>query len=214
MTDQVDRVTFYFDPLCPWAWLTSLWIREVSRQTGVGVDWKFFSLAGINDRPDQWHGPLRICAQARREGGNEAVDKCYLALGRLFHEAKNSFDQIGDLAEVAAPYLQQVGLDPAIARRALEDESTLQDVMEEQKDATDRLGAFGVPWIVVGEEDYGFFGPVIGQALSRQEAVDLWNHFKFVGTRPYLYELKRGRKKMQPLEGLSQSYSEQPASAD
>lgn len=214
MTHNVEKVTFYFDPLCPWAWLTSLWMREVRRQTGVPIEWKFFSLAGVNDRPDQWHGPLRICAQAGREGGNEAVDKAYLALGRLFHEGKNSFDQIGDLAAVAAPYLREVGLDPEIARRALEDESTLQDVMHEQQEATDKLGAFGVPWIVLGNEDYGFFGPVIGQTLSPEEAVELWNHYTFIGSRPYLYELKRGRKKMQPLEGLSQRYSEQTASAD
>ncbi|HEX6506637.1 MAG TPA: DsbA family protein [Chloroflexota bacterium] len=205
---ETTRLTFYFDPLCPWAWLTSLWIREVRRQRPVEVDWKFFSLAGINENEDKWHGPLRIAALARREGGNDAVDRAYLALGRLFHEQRDSFDQIDDLATVAQPYLRDVGLDPSLAPRALDDPSTVDDVVVEQKDATERLGAFGVPWLVLGGDDFGFFGPVINEALRGQEAVDLWDHFQFMGSRPYLYELKRGRKSMQDLSGLSAAYSE------
>jgi hypothetical protein len=191
--------------------MTSLWVREVRKQQPLEIEWKFFSLAGINDRDDQWHGPLRICALARREGGNEAVDRAYLALGRLFHERSDSFEEIANLAEVAKPYLEAVGLDPSLAERALADESTYDVVIEEQRHATEELGAFGVPWIVVGDNDYGFFGPVIGQLLQGQDAVDLWEHFRYMGTRPYLYELKRGRKKMQDLQGLSTSYSQETA---
>lgn len=210
MSDTADRtrLTFYFDPLCPWAWLTSLWVREVRRHRPLDVEWKFFSLAGVNEREDKWHGPLRIAALARREGGNDAVDRAYLALGRLFHERADSFDLIDSLAEAARPYLEDVGLDPALATRALQDESTVSEVIDEQQDAVDRLGAFGVPWIVVGDEEYGFFGPVINEALKGEEALALWEHFRFVGTRPYLFELKRGRKKLGSLSGLSQRYSE------
>lgn len=211
MTTQRDSATvqFYFDPLCPWAWVTSLWMREVQRCRPVNVEWKFFSLAGINDREDKWHGPLRIAALARREGGNEATERAYLALGRLFHERKDSFDIIDQLAEVAGPYLRDVGLDASLASRALEDPQTLEDVMNDHRDAAERLGAFGVPWLVVDDDEKGFFGPVIGEALHGEDAGQLWDHFRWIGTRPYLYEIKRGgRKKLENLSGLSDRYSE------
>jgi 2-hydroxychromene-2-carboxylate isomerase len=210
-SDPTTRLTFYFDPLCPWAWLTSLWIREVRRYRPIEVEWKFLSLAGVNETEDKWHGPLRIAAQARREGGNEAVDGAYLALGRLFHERTDSFEIIDELATVAGPYLAEVGLDPGLAQRALSDQSTVDDVVNEQKDAIDRLGAFGVPWLVLEDEEFGFFGPVINEALHNDEAVALWDHFRFMGSRPYLFELKRGRKSMQALSGLSATFSEPAA---
>jgi predicted DsbA family dithiol-disulfide isomerase len=209
--DRTTRLTFYFDPLCPWAWLTSLWIREVRRHRPIEVEWKFLSLAGVNDNEDKWHGPLRIAAQARREGGNEAVDRAYLALGRLFHERTDSFEIIDDLNTIAGPYLADVGLDADLAERALSDQSTVDDVVNEQKDAIDRLGAFGVPWLVLEGEEFGFFGPVINEALQADEAVALWDHFRFMGTRSYLFELKRGRKSMQALSGLSSTFSEHAA---
>jgi predicted DsbA family dithiol-disulfide isomerase len=210
-TDSTTRLTFYFDPLCPWAWLTSLWIREVRRHRPIEVEWKFFSLAGVNEREDKWHGPLRIAALARREGGNEAVDRVYLALGRLFHERTDSFEEIDDLATIAGPYLADVGLDAELASRSLSDQSTVDEVVNEQKDAIDRLGTFGVPWLVIDDEEYGFFGPVINEALQGDEALALWDHFRFIGTRPYLFELKRGRKSMQALSGLSATFSDRAA---
>lgn len=205
---ETTRLTFYFDPLCPFAWLTSLWIREVQRYRPVEVEWKFFSLAGIEDQNDAWHGPLRIAAQARREGGNEATGRAYLALGRLFHERSDSFETIDDLEHVARPYLEDVGLDPMLASRALTDPTTLDDVVADHREAVERLGAFGVPWLIVGDDRLGYFGPVIGESLKGEEAVALWDHFRWVGTRPYLYELKRGRKSLQDLAGLSADYME------
>jgi 2-hydroxychromene-2-carboxylate isomerase len=204
-----EKVQFYFDPLCPWAWITSLWIREVRRHRAIDVEWKFFSLAGVNDKPDQWHGPLRIAALAKREGGNEAVDRAYLALGRLFHERDHSFDEIDNLTNLAQPYLADMGLEPSLATRAFDDPSTLDDVMADHQEALDKRGAFGVPWLVVDGDERGFFGPVIGEDLRGEEAAELWDHFRWVGTRPYLYELKRGgRKKLGSLAGLSARFGE------
>lgn len=207
--DNPEHLTFYFDPLCPWAWLTSLWIREVQSQRPLDVEWKFFSLAGVNDRAESWHGPLRIAALARREGGNEAVGRVYLALGRLFHERSDSFEAIDHLADVAQPYLAAVGLDPALAPRALQDPSTLDDVLADHQQAVDELGAFGVPWLIVESDDRGFFGPVIGEAVRGEEATELWDHFRWMAARPYLAEMKRGgRKTMQDLAGLSAHFSD------
>jgi len=207
-----EHVQFYFDPLCPWAWMTSLWIREVRRQRPLDIEWKFFSLAGVNERADVWHGPLRIAALARREGGNEATDRAYLALGRLFHEREKSFDEIDQLAELAGPYLAEVGLDPSLARRALDDAETLTEVLADHTDALERLKAFGVPWIVVDGDEIGFFGPVIGELPEGERAVELWEHFQWIGRQDYLFELKRGgRKRMQKLNGLSERFIEQAA---
>jgi predicted DsbA family dithiol-disulfide isomerase len=208
-SSQTESVQFYFDPLCPWAWMTSLWIREVRNHVPINIEWKFFSLAGVNERADVWHGPLRICALAGREGGQDAIDRAYLALGRMFHERDKSFDEIDQLAQVAAPYLEEVGLDPSLATRALEDPDTLREVLTQHQDAVERMQAFGVPWIVVDGDEMGFFGPVIGELPTGDDAVKLWEHFQWIGRQPYLYELKRGgRKKMQDLPGLSARFSE------
>lgn len=206
--DLPTRLQFYFDPLCPFAWLTSLWIREVRRYRPLQVEWKFFSLAGAQEPDDPWQGPLRICALARREGGNDATDSAYLALGRLFHEQPDSFQLIDQLADVAGPYLDEVGLDPSLASRALEDVSTIEDVLADHRSAMDRLGAFGVPWLIVDDDELGFFGPVIGESLKGEKAVAMWDDFKRISARPYLYELKRGRKSLQELNGLSADYLE------
>lgn len=209
---STEHVDFYFDPLCPWAWITSLWIREVRRHRPLEISWKFFSLAGVNERADVWHGPLRIAALARREGGNDATDRAYLALGRLFHEREKSFDEIDQLGDLAGSYLTEVGLDASLAQRALEDAKTLEEVLADHTDAVERLKAFGVPWIVVDGDEMGFFGPVIGELTEGQQAVDLWEHFQWVGRQSYLFELKRGgRKRMQTLAGLSEKFIEEPA---
>ena len=207
------RLSFYFDPLCPWAWMTSLWIREVRNQIPLEVEWKFFSLAGINDRDQEWHGPLRIAALARREGGNEAVDRAYIALGRLFHENKAKFEEIDRLPELAEPLLAEVGLDPSLASRALEDSQTMDDVLAEHGEAVEKFRAFGVPWIVVEGDEAGFFGPVIGELPRGQEAVELWDHFNWLARQPSLYEVKRGgRKQMQDLSDLSAGFlTKEPA---
>lgn len=207
--NEVERLDFYFDPLCPWAWMTSLWIREVRKQIPLDVHWKFFSLAGVNERPDVWHGPLRIAALARRESGNDGTDRAYLALGRLFHEHEKSFEEIEDLAEGAETFLTQAGLDASLARRALDDPTTLDDVLTEHRDAVERMKAFGVPWIVIDGDEMGFFGPVIGELPEGQQAVELWEHFCWLSRQPYVYELKRGgRKKMQDLKGLSARFTD------
>jgi hypothetical protein len=125
----------------------------------------------------------------------------------MFHERDKSFDEIEQLAELAAPYLADVGLDPSLAQRALDDPGTLEDVLTQHTDAVDRMKAFGVPWIAVDGDDMGFFGPVIGELPRGDKAVELWDHFQWMGRQQYLYELKRGgRKKMQELKGLSAEF--------
>src|SRR5579883_3197081 len=91
---DMDRVAFYFDPLCPWCWVTAHWMRDVRDRRGLDVQWKYFSLAEVNELDDDRYVPLRIAALARREGGNEAVERAYIALGKLIHEGGVKIDPL------------------------------------------------------------------------------------------------------------------------
>lgn len=204
----MTNVTFYFDPLCPWAWLTSLWAREVRDAGEIDIEWKFFSLAIVNELDADRNGPLRICAQARREGGNEAVDLAYLALGRMTHERRERYETLDELRQYARPALEEVGLDPDIVDRALADASTTDEIAREHGEAVEKYDAFGVPWIVLEDGTKGFFGPVIGERLRGEDAKRLWDNFVYVSSQPYLYELKRGRAKLPKLEHLSDEFLE------
>jgi 2-hydroxychromene-2-carboxylate isomerase len=201
----MTKLTYYFDPLCPFSWLTSLWIREARRHADIDVEWKFFSLAAINEGDVEGVAtvPLRTAALARREGGNEAVDLVYLATGRLLHEQRVRPESPEEEAEALHDVLAEVGLDPSLAARAIQDPSTLQDVLREHEEAVEKLGAFGVPWLVIEGEEPGYFGPVVNDLLERDEAIELWEHFKWFATQPYLFELKRPRIALPDLKGLS-----------
>lgn len=201
------RLTFYFDPLCPWAWLTSLWAREVRDTRSVDVDWKFFSLTAINESDPLGYSSLRICALARREGGNDAVDAAYLALGRMLHEDRKRPHSQEDIEQNAPQYLEAVGLDPTLVTRALQDESTLEDVLTEHRDAVERLHAFGVPWCLVDDAEPGFFGPVINELVQGEPAGELLDHYAWLCSQPYLYEVKRTERSLPKLPGLSEKFT-------
>ncbi|GAC1327706.1 MAG: DsbA family protein [Chloroflexota bacterium] len=202
----MTKVAFYFDPLCPWAWLTSLWAREVREHREIEIEWKFFSLAEVNELGAERNGPLRIAAQARRERGNEGVDRAYLGLGRLIHEQRFKFETLDELQDRAGQALSEVGLDAALADRALADGTTLEDVLTEHRHAVSDYATFGVPWVVLDESAPGFFGPVIGERFRGEQAAELWDHFKWIDSQPALFELKRGRAHLPKLHGLSEEF--------
>lgn len=195
----METVSFYFDPLCPWCWITAEWIREVRAQKGITVEWKLFSLAVVNELGEERYVPDRIAALARREGGNEAIDKAYLALGQLIHGQGVKVDPIEDFVQAANTALEAAGLGANLARRALDDKSTQDEVVAEHEEGVRRFGAFGVPWLVLEGQEFGFFGPVIGELLKGEAAIDLWDHTRWVLSQPYLYEYKRGGRKLPPL---------------
>jgi predicted DsbA family dithiol-disulfide isomerase len=191
----MSELTFYFDPLCPWSWRTSRWVREVQRLSPLQVQWRCFSLAIVNDYTDQEWGmaPLRVAALAGREGGNEAVDRVYQAIGTALHEQKQDIRAEGALRTVVPAALRGAGLDPELLQRALDDPSTVEAVRADHRQAHERHGAFGVPWLVLDDQQFGFFGPVIDPVPQGQEALALWEHTAWMLTRPYLYEFKRER---------------------
>jgi 2-hydroxychromene-2-carboxylate isomerase len=190
-------INFHFDPACPLAWRTALWIREVRKVRSVDVTWRLFSLEVVNRKegtePDYQNGgswaALRTLALARRQGGNEAVEKLYLTLGAAQHGRKESLKQLDVLREAA----KKAELDPAIVDAALADESTINDVLADHEEAVGRYRAFGVPTIAIEGLDVGFYGPIIHFVPRGEEAGEMWDYMAWALRQPNLFELKRDR---------------------
>jgi predicted DsbA family dithiol-disulfide isomerase len=190
-----QHVTFYFDPICPWAYRTSVWVREARKVRPLEIEWRFLSLMAVNSGSEnlkEVHGmsitPFRMMALARREVGPEAVDRLYLDIGTARHERN---ENIGDESTLGS-IVSAAGLDPTLVARAMEDESTMADVEADHQKAVD-MGAFGVPTIEIDHDRHGFFGPVISEVPEGEGAGQLWDHFSWMIEQPYFYEIKRGR---------------------
>jgi len=191
------KIYFHFDPTCPLAWRTALWIREARNVRPVDVTWRFFSLEVINRKegtePNYQSGnswaALRTLALAQRQGGNEAVEKVYLALGVASHGRKESIRE----PEGVRAALQTAGLDAALVDAALADESTIQDVLTDHEEAVQRYRAFGVPTIAIEGLDVGFYGPIIQFVPRGKDAGELWDYTAWALQQPNLFELKRDR---------------------
>ena len=192
---MTETVRFHFDPVCPWAWQSSRWMREVEKTRDVAVDWRVFSLQLVHedkedplaDRHAKGTAALRTLALARRRFGNDAVGRTYEAIGRRVHDGDEELDP-----EVVRRSLVDVGLDPGLVDQALEDDSTMDDVRAEHDAAVRDVGAFGVPTIVL-DSGRGLFGPVIASAPAREGAGDLWDHVRFLIDADGFFELKRER---------------------
>lgn len=194
---QPVSINFHFDPLCPLAWRTALWVREVRNVRPLDIHWRLFSLEVVNRKegtePDYVNGngwaALRTLALARRQKGNEAVEKLYVALGNAQHGRKESIRQ----REVVAACAQQAGLGEGFVDAALADESTIQDVLNDHEEAVKRYHAFGVPTIALEGSNVGFYGPIIHTVPHGEEAGELWDHTAWALGQPNLFELKRDR---------------------
>jgi 2-hydroxychromene-2-carboxylate isomerase len=188
-------VRFHFDPLCPWAWEASKWIREVEKVRDVDIEWRLFSLELINEGGDdpladvhaRGTAALRTLVLVRREGGNDALGRVYEALGSRVHGAPSQ-----DLDHVVLrSALEDEEFDPSMLNQALSDNSTAEDVRTEHVAAVSEVGAFGVPTIVLGSG--GIFGPVIAKAPTGEAAGELWDHVEWLIRQDGFFELKRER---------------------
>jgi 2-hydroxychromene-2-carboxylate isomerase len=188
-------VAFYFDPMCPYAYQTSLWVREVRRQRDVDITWRFFSLEEVNlvagkrhpwERPWSFgFGQMRVGALIRRELGNDALDDWYAAVGHAFF-----FEGVKThLPDEHARVIGAAGFDPALVACAVADDSTLTEVRDEHQDAVARFGAHGVPTLVF-EDGYAVYGPVVVPAPTGADAVALWELVQGMRRFPNLYELR------------------------
>lgn len=191
---QAQAVDFHFDPLCPWAYQTSRWIREVRDRAGLEVRWRFFSLEEINrpeGKPHPWERDwawgfslMRIAARLRREDPARC-DTWYLSVGRALHvEGRPAHRR-----EVAAEVLTEMGVERSLLDEAIADPTTIDEVRADH-DAAVALGAFGVPTLVFDDRSC-VFGPVILAPPEGEAALDLWQlvlRFRAAGD---LFELQR-----------------------
>jgi len=198
MAERPDRVEFFFDPMCPYAYQSSIWIREVRARTGLEVSWRFFSLEEINRRDGAKHpwerawsygfSQMRVGALLRRRGQAE-VDRWYAEVGRAFHEAGIKTHD----AEVHRVLLERLGFGADVVAEALADPTTADEVRADHSFAVEEKAAWGVPTLVF-PDGQALFGPVIAPAVTGSEAVELWDVVLGWTRFPGLYEIQRPKR--------------------
>ncbi len=187
---------FWFDTLCPWAWLTSRWMVEVEQVRDVQVRWRPMSLAILNagrDLPEDYiarieagWGPMRVCVAAEQAHGPEVVGALYTALGTRFHPQQMAKDRPAVEAALA-----EAGL-PAALADAMDDTSYDAAVRASHDEGMALVGLdVGTPIIRV--EETAFFGPVVTPAPRGEAAGKLWDGVLLVAQTPGFYEIKRTR---------------------
>lgn len=189
----IDTVDFHFDVMCPWAYQTSKWMREVRDQLDLTVNWRFFSLEEINRAEGKKHpwerewsygwSMMRIGAALRRRGMDQ-LDAWYVRAGRALHEEGHKPHR----PDVARHLLEELGLDPAIVDEAIADPTTGDEVRAEH-DRVVAAGGFGVPTLFVG--DQALFGPVLIDPPTGPAALRLWSAVAAWFEFPGLYEIQR-----------------------
>lgn len=193
MPTQITEVDFHFDIMCPWAYQTSKWIRNVRNQINLDIRWKFFSLEEINLKEGKKHpwerewsygwSMMRIGAILRRTSMDN-LDRWYECAGRALHEEGYRPHE----PSVAKHLLSELGLDPNIVDQSMEDTTTHDEIRAEHQRVVD-AGGYGVPTLFFG--DHALFGPVLLDPPDGEAAVRLWESVTAWLEFPSLYELQK-----------------------
>jgi 2-hydroxychromene-2-carboxylate isomerase len=217
-------INFYFDPVCPFAWMTSKWVRRVQAGRDYSVDWRFISLRRLNAHIDyDAHFPpeyeaghaaglrlLRVAARVRAEHGRAAVAPLYAAFGEHIFErpARHGEDtalgrERRGTREFVEPVLADAGLPVSLAE-ALDDPSWDAEIQAETDEALGLTGKdVGTPIIhFEPPEGVAFFGPVISRLPDDEQALRLWDHVVGLVRFPGFAELKRSLRELPQLPVL------------
>jgi 2-hydroxychromene-2-carboxylate isomerase len=190
---MVDAVDFHFDPMCPFAYQTSVWIRDVREQIGLRVNWRFFSLEEINRVEGKKHpwerdwsygwSLMRIGALLRRTD-MALLDRWYAAIGRELHTLGGKPHD----PEIARKLLGDIGVDAAVLDAALQDPTTHDDVRADHLRVVEASG-YGVPTLFLAGQC--LFGPVLVDPPTGADALKLWDVVRGMAELPHVYELQR-----------------------
>lgn len=217
-------IEFFWDPICPFAWVTSRWVENVAALRDFKVNWRFISLSLLNEEKDYDKFPpgyktlhskgtamLRVAAAARKQFGIDRMGRLYTALGESIWNRQppsDSAEPQNTMAPIAttehlSKILDEVGL-PQDLLEAAEDASLDAELREETELALSRTGKnVGTPIITYRPPDGpSFFGPVISEAPEGEKALELWDAVLTLAEWPSFAELKRTKRDTPKLELL------------